>query len=304
MREAIRLATNAGQGREVALLHNNLGFDLWGFQGPQAALAELRTGIAYATARGLTEVADCTTASTLVPCSTRASSTRHSPSQARSASAATTTSSPSARFAASRRASTPSAASQHSPPTTWTGWKPPAATPEPQKPSSSAWDPPPSPTPRSETRHTPPRFSVNSQQPQARATTPYYAALLASARQNRHHHRPPDVAQSLTSDYQPHTPYAHHALIAATAALAEARGDHQAAADGYADAADRWEHFGVIPEHAYALQGHGRCLINLGRPHEAAPILQHARELFAQLARAPALAETDTLLQRAVALSS
>ena len=34
MREAIALATEAGQGREVALLHNNLGAALWVFEGP------------------------------------------------------------------------------------------------------------------------------------------------------------------------------------------------------------------------------------------------------------------------------
>src|SRR5207249_2838233 len=67
MREAIRLATQAGQGRDVALLHNNLGVNLLAFEGPQAALAELKTGIAYATARGLTEAADFTTGSTLSP---------------------------------------------------------------------------------------------------------------------------------------------------------------------------------------------------------------------------------------------
>src|SRR5205814_2467583 len=54
-------------GREVALLHNNLGNSLWALEGPQAALAELKTGIAYATARGLTEAADFTTGSTLSP---------------------------------------------------------------------------------------------------------------------------------------------------------------------------------------------------------------------------------------------
>ena len=50
--------------------------------------------------------------------------------------------------------------------------------------------------------------------------------------------------------------------------------------------------------------GHGRCLINLGHPHDAAPILQHARELFTRLRAAPALAETDTLLRQTTALSS
>jgi hypothetical protein len=98
--------------------------------------------------------------------------------------------------------------------------------------------------------------------------------------------------------------YAHHAQVAAAAILAEAGGDHQTAADTYADAAKRWEEFGVTPEHAHALQGHGRCLIPLGRPNDAAPVLQHARELFTQLGATPALTETDILLQHATALSS
>ena len=51
--EAIELATEAGQGREVAQLHNNLSYNLWTFEGPAAALEVLREGIAYADARGL-----------------------------------------------------------------------------------------------------------------------------------------------------------------------------------------------------------------------------------------------------------
>jgi hypothetical protein len=112
------------------------------------------------------------------------------------------------------------------------------------------------------------------------------------------------LARSLCEDYSPHTPYAQHALTSATAALAEAHGDHLAAADGYPDAAGRWERFGVVPEHAYALQGHGRCLISLGQPHKAAPALHEARVLFDRLGAIPALAETDDLLARATALSS
>ena len=80
--------------------------------------------------------------------------------------------------------------------------------------------------------------------------------------------------------------------------------DLQAAADAYADAADRWERFGVVPEQAYALLGQGRCLLGLSRPTEASPVLHHAREIFERLRAAPALAETDELLERATALSS
>ena len=133
---------------------------------------------------------------------------------------------------------------------------------------------------------------------------PQYAALLPALIRTALAIDHLDIAHDFTTGYQPRTRYAHHALITAAAALAEARGDHQPAADGYADAAERWEQFGVIPEHAYALLGHGRCLINLGQPQEAAPILHQAHALFDHLGAAPALAETDTLLQQAVALSS
>ncbi|MDX6496293.1 MAG: hypothetical protein QOE17_2279, partial [Gaiellales bacterium] len=132
----------------------------------------------------------------------------------------------------------------------------------------------------------------------------YYAALLPALVRLAITLGQLSIADQFTAGYEPHTPYAHHALVAATAALAEARGDHQTAADTYADAARRWEEFGVTPEHAHALQGHGRCLITLGHPSEAAPILHHARELFDRLSATPALAETDALLQDATALSS
>jgi hypothetical protein len=61
---------------------------------------------------------------------------------------------------------------------------------------------------------------------------------------------------------------------------------------------------GVVPEQAVALLVGDRCLLGLSRPTEAAPVLHHAREIFQRLKAAPALAETDELLQRASALSS
>ncbi len=88
------------------------------------------------------------------------------------------------------------------------------------------------------------------------------------------------------------------------AALAEAQGDLQAAAEGYEDAAERWQSFGVVPEQAFALLGQGRCLTRLGRRSEAGPILQQAGEIFQKLQAAPALAETDDLLHQATALTS
>ena len=64
-REAIVLATEAGQGRQVALLHNNLAYVLWAFEGPAASLEEAQAGIAFAQPRGLTEIVDVLTVGTL-----------------------------------------------------------------------------------------------------------------------------------------------------------------------------------------------------------------------------------------------
>ena len=103
---------------------------------------------------------------------------------------------------------------------------------------------------------------------------------------------------------EPRIPGDEHAVVAVNAALAEANVDLAGAAEGYADAAQRWQAFGVVPEQAFALLGQGRCLTHLGRTSEAAPVLHRAREIFTRLQAAPALAETDQLLQQATALSS
>ena len=106
----------------------------------------------------------------------------------------------------------------------------------------------------------------------------------------------PDLANRLVSGFEARHPYGAHALVAADAALAEDRGDLADAAATYADAADRWERFGVIPEQAFALLGQGRCLVGLRRPAEALTVLREARDLFERLGAAPALAEIDALL--------
>jgi hypothetical protein len=49
--------------------------------------------------------------------------------------------------------------------------------------------------------------------------------------------------------------------------------------------------------------GMGRCLVNLDRRAEADQPLRRAREQFASLGAAPALAETDALLEPAGSLS-
>jgi tetratricopeptide (TPR) repeat protein len=112
------------------------------------------------------------------------------------------------------------------------------------------------------------------------------------------------VARRLVDGVDPAYPFAAHALVAAGAALAEADGDLTAAADAHSDAAARWAAFGIPYEHALALLGAGRCLVGLDRSAEAEPGLRAARELFAGLAAAPALVETDALLEQAASLAA
>jgi class 3 adenylate cyclase/tetratricopeptide (TPR) repeat protein len=85
------------------------------------------------------------------------------------------------------------------------------------------------------------------------------------------------------------------------ALLAEARGAHEEAAAGFADAAARWREFGVPYEEAQALLGRGRCLVALGTAQEAAPVLEQAREIFERLKAKPAVEEAGALLARSAA---
>jgi hypothetical protein len=76
------------------------------------------------------------------------------------------------------------------------------------------------------------------------------------------------------------------------------------AARRYLEAAHGLEQFGWVVEQAECLLGAGRCLVQLGRPTEGTDALRTARELFAGFGAPPRLAECDTWLGRATALSS
>jgi hypothetical protein len=110
----------------------------------------------------------------------------------------------------------------------------------------------------------------------------------------------PELAARLTDGVQPSTPLFEHALITAHAQLAEAGGDHAEAAVLFAEAAERWREFGNVVERAYTLLGQGRCLSAIGDLSGKEPLFV-ARELFASMGFAPAVAETDALLGRAEA---
>jgi class 3 adenylate cyclase/tetratricopeptide (TPR) repeat protein len=108
------------------------------------------------------------------------------------------------------------------------------------------------------------------------------------------------LAQQLVDAAEPLNPSSGHAIASSRAQLAEARGDIAGAAERYADASVRWEAFGNVPEHAYALLGQGRCLTALGNPEAKEPLLR-AKKLFSSMRYSPALAETNRLLGKSEA---
>lgn len=127
---------------------------------------------------------------------------------------------------------------------------------------------------------------------------PYYAAALPGLVRCALTLGNPALAARLVAGVEPRTPQHQHVLAACRAALAEAAHDRVTAATAYVDAAARWREFGDVPELAYALLGQGRCQVALGTTGADGP-LREARELFMSMGYAPALKETDALLERA-----
>jgi class 3 adenylate cyclase/tetratricopeptide (TPR) repeat protein len=111
----------------------------------------------------------------------------------------------------------------------------------------------------------------------------------------------PRLAEDIVGRLSLRSPYDKHAQAAVGAALAEARGQIDAAVDAYGDAAARWERFGVVPEAGFALLGRGRCLLELARPGESTDVLRRAAEIFAGCGMRPASEENGALLARATA---
>jgi tetratricopeptide (TPR) repeat protein len=112
-----------------------------------------------------------------------------------------------------------------------------------------------------------------------------------------------ELASRIAEGFEPTYPLHLLGLSVARAALAEARGEVASAAALYRDARERSEQLGIVPERASAMLGEGRCLLALGDPR-AEPILVEGGRVFASMGARPAVAEVDSLLQRAAALSS
>jgi tetratricopeptide (TPR) repeat protein len=87
-----------------------------------------------------------------------------------------------------------------------------------------------------------------------------------------------------------------YSVLTGRAVLTEARGEHEAAGELYAEAAERWANYGFTLERGQAALGAGRCLVAVGREREAAARLDEARKTFEALGAAPLLAEANRRL--------
>jgi tetratricopeptide (TPR) repeat protein len=269
-REAIELATQAGQGIEVALLHNNLGVALCAFEGPLDALLDAgefdeALEVAAALAQHPEAGEDVLLLVFIRAVQARILTLRGQAEQVASSldwleSSSRRMGSEIAVIGLGSLALTRAGLGQH------------------ERAAALL----------AEVEATPPAREV-----------PVYAAYLPSMVRTALLIGHPELAERLVDGIEPRHPYARHALVAANAALVEAHGDQQAASHAYAESTDRWERLGVVPEQGFALLGQGRCLLGLARATETTPILQRAHEIFERLGAEPALEETDELLQQA-----
>jgi class 3 adenylate cyclase/tetratricopeptide (TPR) repeat protein len=113
-----------------------------------------------------------------------------------------------------------------------------------------------------------------------------------------------DVAQALLKTKYFETGRPAHAHVAARAVFAEENGEVDAALELHEDAAARWSQHGFVLAQANALLGAGRCLLALGRVHEATSRLRESRELFLRLEAAPSVTRVDKALARATSVSA
>jgi class 3 adenylate cyclase/tetratricopeptide (TPR) repeat protein len=91
------------------------------------------------------------------------------------------------------------------------------------------------------------------------------------------------LAQAFLDDQEYDAAWNRASRVAARALLAEAAGRGDEAAGLYRDAAELWEAYGSVLEHAYALLGLGRC--------GDAKALRDGQAIFAELGASPVLAQ-------------
>ena len=305
-REAIAIATEAGLGREAANHRNNFASIVWVFEGPASSLDALQDGIAFARARGMTESIDFMTGGTVDVLI----------QLGRLEEAVATAEDVIGRLAASGDllglADVRCALIRAR---TMRGEMDAAAS---LLPTIEAFV--------GSLQHAGLVIFARSRSAMARtalrdaaAAAAHLSAIeeVAGARENSTYvlELPlmvrtaaaideVDLADRLVSGFEARYPAAEHALVAARACIAEARGDLSSAAEGYADASQRWATFAEVIERAHVLLGLGRSLVGLGQLAEAVVPLGDARGLFEGMGAVPLLIEVDALLGKATALSS
>ena len=298
MREAISLATEAGQGEGVAMLHNNLGMALWTLKGPKAALPVLREGIAFAEPRGLTGWVVTISVSTLDSLTDLGALDEAYDVATQLVEHLQSTGDvwdllgvrnvlvrvlalrgQAERVARDLAWLESSAREQGSPEDLLIGLGSAALAHASLLEGDLASE----------------LLREVAATPSTRDTQ-YYPALLPAMVRTAINLGQLDVAQQFVNGLEARYPYTEHALAAADATLTEAKGDAAAALTSYTDAARRWDSFGVVPERGFALLGQGRCLVAEGEPQHAMAVLKSAREVFSSLGAAPAIASTDAIL--------
>jgi class 3 adenylate cyclase/tetratricopeptide (TPR) repeat protein len=108
----------------------------------------------------------------------------------------------------------------------------------------------------------------------------------------------PALARDLLAAAEPTATRYRLAAATAGAVLAEATGDPETAAAGYAEAAAGWTTYTQVLERALALLGRGRCLTAMGHP-DATDLLREAGDQLTALGARPAAAEAAALLSQA-----
>jgi class 3 adenylate cyclase/tetratricopeptide (TPR) repeat protein len=89
----------------------------------------------------------------------------------------------------------------------------------------------------------------------------------------------PELARELVASAQPSATRYRLAATTAEAVLAETDGRLEQAADLYAAAAQGWDAYGQVLEHALGLFGQARCMARLGRPGASAALEAASRRL-------------------------
>jgi class 3 adenylate cyclase/tetratricopeptide (TPR) repeat protein len=300
MRLALRLAIERGQSREAGTLYNNLGRTVWPFEGPDAALEIYREGIAFDRARGITVLAVWCEGSSLDVLVDRGDIDEAIDAAHRVAAEAEALgvipSLITARAILARVLALRGTAEQTPEELEWlehaardTG------VPEVLVQAGAAaiaW----ASLGRSD-RAAPLLHEVASGPRVGMQGT--YAAWLPSFVRAALGIGDRALAGRLAAALELVSPYAEHSEVMVRATLADFDGDVGGAASAFADAAVRWERFGVVPEHGFAVLGHARCLRAIGQP--AALQLQTAREIFGRLGARAELVAVDVLLAENVA---